>query len=251
MIRGCCAATQRPVRAPRERFPELLRRAGQSDGATVSDMQKVTSIEQLEQIVQTPTEAVANKVRTALHDYDKQWLAVSPFCLIATSNASGQFDVSPKGDPNGIVHVLDEHTIAIADRPGNRRVDGFRNVLDNPRAGLISLVPTRNDTLRINGSASIVSDADFFDDLIVKGHRPQLALVIDVEEVFYHCAKALIRSNLWQPQSWTSPDLPSTAQISKTLVRKDEQLIELENYYADANYRTQLYATPPSIGQSL
>ena len=113
---------------------------------------------------------MANKARSALHDLDRQWLAASPFCLVATADASGTCDVSPKGDPPGqLAYVIDDTTIAIAERPGNRRVDGYRNVLANPHVGLIFLIPGRGDTLRINGRARLVSDAPFFDAMVGQG----------------------------------------------------------------------------------
>ena len=126
------------------------------------------------------------------------------------SNADGTCDVSPKGDPPGFTLVLDDTTLAIPERPGNRRADGFRNILSNPHIGLIYLVPGRTDTLRINGRATLVRDAPFFDQMIVKGHRPVLAVVVHVEQIFYHCSKAFLRSDLWQPSSWDPTALPYT-----------------------------------------
>jgi predicted pyridoxine 5'-phosphate oxidase superfamily flavin-nucleotide-binding protein len=123
-------------------------------------------------------------VRPALHERDREWLAASPFCLIATSDADGRCDVSPKGDPPGFTRVLDDTTIAIPDRAGNKRFDGFCNILSNPQVGLLFLVPGRDDTLRINGRARLIREAAFFDDMIVRGSRPRLALLVEVEEVF-------------------------------------------------------------------
>lgn len=196
---------------------------------------------QLRGLVGSPTKRVAEKVRSSLHDIDQAWLAASPFCLIATSAADGSCDVSPKGDPAGFTHVLDDRTIAIPDRPGNRRVDGFHNVLSNPQVGLIFLVPGRNDTLRINGAAQLVSDAPFFDDMIVKGHRPRLALVVHVDEVFSHCSKAFMRSSLWEPASWTPDALPSRAKIARALERPEESIEALEDYYGPS-YAERLYS---------
>ncbi len=131
---------------------------------------RISTVDELVDLVGVPLPHVASKARAALHDLDRQWLAASPFCLIGTADASGACDVSPKGDPPGqLVHVLDDTTIAIAERPGNRRVDGYRNVLANPHVGLLFLIPGRGDTLRINGRARLVSDAPFFDAMVVKG----------------------------------------------------------------------------------
>jgi PPOX class probable FMN-dependent enzyme len=195
---------------------------------------------QLRDLVGAPTQRAAEKVRTSLHDIDRAWLAASPFCLIATSAADGSCDVSPKGDPPGFTHVIDDRTIAIPDRPGNRRVDGFQNVLENPQVGLIFLIPGRSDTLRINGGAQLVSDAPFFGDMVVKGHRPRLALVVHVDEVFSHCSKAFLRSTLWDPATWAPGALPSRAQIACALERPDESLESLEDYYGPS-YAERLY----------
>ena len=200
----------------------------------------IRTVEELIALVGAPLPRVANKTRTALHDLDRQWLAASPFCLVATADATGACDVSPKGDPAGqLTYVVDDTTIAIAERPGNRRVDGYRNVLANPHVGLIFLLPGRGDTLRINGRARLVSDAPFFDEMIVKGHRPILALVVEIDEVFHHCAKAFLRSRLWQPESWTDR-VPPRAVIAKTLERPEDSLAELTAYYGPA-YAEKLY----------
>ena len=200
----------------------------------------IRSVEELTALVGAPLPRVANKARPALHDLDRQWLAASPFCLVATADATGACDVSPKGDPPGqLTYVLDDSTIAIAERPGNRRVDGYRNVLANPHVGLIFLLPGRGDTLRINGRARLVSDAPYFDDMVVKGCRPILALVVDIEEVFHHCAKAFLRSKLWRPETWAD-DVPGRAVIAKTLERPEDSLAELTAYYGPA-YAEKLY----------
>jgi uncharacterized protein len=200
----------------------------------------IRSVDELTALVGTPAPPAVKKTRRALHDLDRQWLAAAPFCLVATADASGACDVSPKGDPPGqLTHVIDDTTIAIAERPGNRRVDGYRNVLANPNVGLIFLIPGRGDTLRINGRARLVSDAPFFDQMVVKGHRPILALVVEVEEVFHHCAKAFLRSRLWQPETWTD-QVPGRPVIAKTLERPEDSLAELTAYYGPA-YAEKLY----------
>ena len=164
---------------------------------------EITTVEQLETIVGLPTGLAVAKERSALTDIDRAWLAATPFCVLATSDAEGRCDASPKGDPPGqLVHVIDEHTIAIAERPGNRRVDGYRNVLANPYVGLTFLIPGRGDTLRINGRARLVDDAAYFDAMAVRGTRPILALEVGIETIFFHCAKAFLRSGLWDPESW-------------------------------------------------
>ncbi|NUW43018.1 pyridoxamine 5'-phosphate oxidase family protein [Nonomuraea rhodomycinica] len=201
---------------------------------------EITSESELRELLGDVMPRAATKERARLHERDRQWLAASPFCLIATSGADGSCDVSPKGDPAGFVHVLDDTTIAIPDRPGNRRADGFRNVLTNPHVGLIFLVPGRNETLRINGRARLVREAPFFDEMVVKGHRPHLALVVEIDQIFFHCAKAFLRSALWKPDSWQPETLPSHARLVKDVQAVEESLEQLEQYYGES-YAKRLY----------
>ncbi|MGY4867217.1 pyridoxamine 5'-phosphate oxidase family protein [Mycolicibacterium elephantis] len=201
---------------------------------------EVGTIEELGAIVGEPDVYVANKVKNRLSPVQRDWLAHSPLCFVATTDARGRVDVSPKGDPPGFVHVLDDTTIAIPERPGNKRVDGYRNVLQNPHVGTLFLIPGRGDTLRINGTARILSGADYFDALAIKGRRPLLALEVSVEEVFFHCAKAFLRSDAWDPSTWNPSALPSVAQLLKAL-RSDWSDAELEDYYSEAKTRERLY----------
>jgi uncharacterized protein len=201
---------------------------------------EVSTVDELRAIVGQPDHYVANKVKTRLSPVQRDWLAQSPLGFVATTDADGRVDVSPKGDPPGFVRVIDDATIAIPERPGNKRVDGYLNVLQNPHVGTLFLVPGRGDTLRINGTARILTDADYFDDMAVKGKRPILALEIAVEEVFFHCAKAFLRSDTWDPSTWNPAALPSVAQIARA-IRHDWSQAELDEYYSEANTRARLY----------
>jgi uncharacterized protein len=201
---------------------------------------EVNSVDELRAIVGEPDRYVANKVKDRLSPVQRDWLAHSPLGFVATTDARGRVDVSPKGDPPGFVHVIDDTTIAIPERPGNKRVDGYLNVLDRPHVGTLFLIPGRGDTLRINGTARIVADADYFDAMTVKGKRPILALEIDVEEVFFHCAKAFLRSDAWDPSTWDPTAVPSVAQIAKA-IRHDWTQAELDERYAEENVRKVLY----------
>ncbi len=201
---------------------------------------EVTSVDALRAIVGYPNEAVANKVANRLSAVHRLWLAHSPLGFLATTDEQGRVDVSPKGDPPGFVHVIDEATISIPERPGNKRVDGYLNVLSSPHVGTLFLIPGRGDTLRINGRARILSDADYFDAMAVQGKRPILALEIAVEEVFFHCAKAFLRSDAWVPESWNPAAVPSVAQMAKA-VRQDMSIEELERYFSEENIRSMLY----------
>ncbi|CAN5714173.1 pyridoxamine 5'-phosphate oxidase family protein [soil metagenome] len=201
---------------------------------------EVSSVEELRAIVGEPNEAVAKKVSPQLAPIHPDWLAHSPLCFVATTDADGNIDVSPKGDPPGFAHIIDDKTIAIPERPGNKRVDGYLNVLERPRAGSLFLVPGRGDTLRINGAASIVADADYFDALVVSGKRPILALEIAIEEVFFHCAKAFLRSNAWKPETWRPDALPTVAQMVKAM-DASLSLSELRLALDEENMAKKLY----------
>lgn len=204
----------------------------------------IDSEDALVELLGTPHERAATKGRPALLDVDRDWLAATPFCVMATSDADGNCDASPKGDPAGqLVHVIDDQTIAIAERPGNKRADGYKNILVNPHVGLNFLIPGRGDTLRINGRARLVSDAPFFDDMLVKGHRPILAVVVEIDDIFFHCAKAFLRSGLWKPETW-QPDalVPRRAVVAAQVEPSGMSVEQLDEYYEESRYSQGLYA---------
>ena len=166
-----------------------------------------------------PKSSLINSIRPRLRDVDRAWLAASPFCLLATAGADGSCDVSPRGDAPGFALVLSDTTLALPERAGNRRGDGYQNLLENGHAGLLFMIPGRTDTLRVNGRAMLVRDAPFFDQMTLEGQRPVLAVVVEVEEVFYHCVKAFHRSGLWRPETWDRDGAPSRGQVARALER--------------------------------
>jgi PPOX class probable FMN-dependent enzyme len=211
---------------------------------TVTTNSEITTADELHEVLGgLPTKRVATKDRPRLHPLQIEWLQQTPFCVIATSNADGTCDASPKGDPAGqLIHVIDPQTVAIAERPGNRRADGYLNVLSNPHVGILAVIPGREDTLRINGRARLVRDAPFFDELAVRGKRPILAMIVEIDQVFSHCQKAFMRSQLWQPATWPGTDvMPTVAQLCKLIQDPDETLEELEAHYAPEHYQQLLY----------
>jgi PPOX class probable FMN-dependent enzyme len=188
-----------------------------------------------------PGQRVLDKVIPALDTHCRTFIAQSPFLLIASSDAQGRMDVSPKGDPAGFVQILDDQTLAIPDRPGNRRADTLVNLLKNPQIGLLFVAPGKDETLRVNGRAQIACDDWLLERLAVDGKKPALAMVVTVEEAFMHCGKCMIRSKLWQPDAWEDPNLiPSLAAIMLDHARISEDVATLQAQI-DESYRDRLY----------
>ncbi|MET9493791.1 MSMEG_1061 family FMN-dependent PPOX-type flavoprotein [Streptomyces sp. NPDC006552] len=163
---------------------------------------ELRSATRLREILGEPHPIVIDKVHPRLDARDRALLGRSPFCLLATADARGTCDVSPRGDGPGFARIVDDTTLALPDRPGNRRGDSFHNILQNPHASLLFLIPGATDVLRVNGRARILTDAPFFDAMTVKGQRPALALLLDIEEIYLHCPQSLHRAGLWKPGSW-------------------------------------------------
>ncbi len=172
----------------------------------------ITTLDQLREVYPPPAERSVHKEVDHLDEHCRRFVALSPFVLISSSDAAGACDVSPKGGPPGFVHVLDTHRLLIPDATGNRRLDGLQNMLENPHVGLLFLIPGMGETLRANGRVELTRDPNLLDGLETAGRPAKLALVVTVEVSYLHCAKALIRSKLWQPGSWPD-ELPSAAEI--------------------------------------
>lgn len=175
---------------------------------------EITTVKQLREVYAPPREAVVRKQLDRLDAHCKRFISLSPFVLVASADASGACDTSPKGGPPGFVIVLDDHRLLIPDATGNRRLDSLQNMLENPQVGLLFLIPGMGETLRINGRVTLTRDPELLAGLRTGGRPPALALVVHVEQAYLHCAKCIIRSGLWQTESWQDPDdLPSAAEI--------------------------------------
>ncbi|MGE7602500.1 pyridoxamine 5'-phosphate oxidase family protein [Peribacillus sp. NPDC097675] len=162
----------------------------------------------------TPSLRASNKVISFIDEHCVDFISNSPFLSLATSNAQGQCDVTPRGDAPGFVQVLDEQHLFIPERPGNRRIDSAHNIISNPNIGLLFLIPGLGETLRINGKAYICRDPKLLEKCMVNGKVPLFGILVEVEECYAHCAKAFIRSQLWKPDSWLEKDdLPSVPQM--------------------------------------
>ena len=203
-------------------------------------MAKITSIDKLKGKFPPAIKRSVTKEISELDQYCRDYLALSPFMVIGTQSREGPGDVSPRGDMPGFVQAMDNKTIAIPDRPGNNRLDTLTNILENPDVGLVFLVPGVNEVMRINGKAEIRDDAELLARFEVNGNLPRIVIVVHVETAYMHCAKALMRSKLWDPKARIKrSQLPS---MSEWMVAHNTMEIEPETTEAmEARYRNQLY----------
>jgi len=190
--------------------------------------------EALRSLIVEPSALVQSKIADRLNDLTRQFIERSPFLCLATSAADGSCDVSPKGDPAGFVRILDDRTLLLPDRPGNRLADSLRNVLENPRVALLFVIPGVTDTFRVNGRAEIVTDPELLELCAVEGKVPKLAMRIEIEQAYTHCSKAFLRSNLWDPERFVDrSELPTPGE----LLRSVNPEVEPETYDAEREER--------------
>ena len=178
-------------------------------------MSTIDTVQALRALYGTPGERALAKEQARLDEATRAFIAHAPFLVMGTAGADGRCDVSPKGDAPGFVHVLDDHRLAIPDRLGNNRLDGLTNVLQNAHVALIFLIPGREDTLRVNGRATISREEALLDRLAVNGKRPQTVLVVEVEQAFMHCTRAFKRAGLWNHERW--PDASSVPSMQRMI----------------------------------
>ncbi|WNC16412.1 pyridoxamine 5'-phosphate oxidase family protein [Brevibacillus brevis] len=197
---------------------------------------------ELRQVYGHPGERAVKKVISSLDHHCREFISKSPFLALATSNADGECDVSPRGDHPGFVLVLDDHHLFIPERPGNRRLDSVQNILSNPQVGLLFLIPGLGETLRINGKAFVCRDQELLDQCAVNGRRPLFGIGVEVKECFAHCAKALIRSSLWDPEKWLAKELlPFMPQVYADHCQIPEMTTERVEKELNEGYQNRLY----------
>jgi uncharacterized protein len=220
---------------------ELLRRLVHSrPGYPEVIVDIVEDPEELREIYGAPSERSLKKQLTRFDKHCRAFIARSPFLVIASSDPSGRCDASPKGDAPGFVQVLDDQTLVIPDRLGNNRVDTIGNLLARPGLGLIFFVPGINETLRVNGRARVTTDPALLEPLAVNGKVPRSAILVSAEEIYFHCGKALIRSDLWNPEKQLRrSEFPSLGQILADQIG-GISIEESERLTAES-YRTRLY----------
>ena len=198
----------------------------------------LTTEDQVREVIDDIHDAQRLKILDHIDRHCRVWIERSPFLVMSTVNRAGHLDASPKGDPAGFVKVVDRQTLAIPDRPGNHRFDSFRNILETGRIGLVFMVPNRNEVVRVNGGAQIVRDLALREAMAIKGRVPDFAIVVHVEEAFYHCGKAIIRSRLWFPdQAASTAGLPTyvEALYDQTDQKLDKSALEDRLEHNDTN----------------
>lgn len=170
-----------------------------------NDPHKITKLDEIREQVGEPIPQLELKVLDYVDDFAADFIAECPFLVLATTDAEGNLDASPKGDAPGFVELADERTLLIPDRPGNKLVYGHRNLLENPHVAILFLRPGTNETLRVNGTAELTRDPALLERLGARGKQAPLVIRVHVEQCFFHCAKAFVRSSLWKPDKWLEP----------------------------------------------
>jgi uncharacterized protein len=184
-----------------------------------------------------PAKLIREKIADRLNPLTRQFVERSPFVVVASGRPDGGLDVSPRGDPAGFVRILDERTLLLPDRPGNKLADTLTNLLADDRIALLFLIPGVNDTFRVNGRARIVDDADLLAESEVEGKVPQLGILVEVEEAYTQCPKAFLRSELWNPERHIDrSELPSQGEILRAIADPE---LDVEEYdeARDGRYR--------------
>jgi PPOX class probable FMN-dependent enzyme len=173
---------------------------------------------ELRALIGEPAELTCAKISKRLNAMTRQFIERSPFVCLATSDRAGNCDLSPRGDPAGFVRILDERTLLMPERPGNRLADSLRNIVANPHVGLLFVVPGVTDTFRVNGRGTITTDAELLAPSAVEGKAPLLGLLVDIDEAYTQCSKAFLRSHLWDPERFIDPVLmPTGGQIHRAI----------------------------------
>ncbi len=204
------------------------------------DPHVVHTAQELREIVGAPVPGLDLKNQAELDEFARDFIARSPFLVLSTADTEGNLDASPKGDAAGFVRVLDEKTLVIPDRPGNKLAYGHLNLLANPRVGLLFLIPGTPETLRVNGTAELTREPALLERLAARGKPAVLAIRVRVDECFFHCAKAFIRSKLWKADSWPERKRISFGEMFARRLGADEEAAKAIDEGIEADYRENL-----------
>lgn len=203
---------------------------------------EISSFEELRTFFGEPSELAKRKVISMVDEHCRNYISQSPFLVLSTSDEKGYTDASPRGDAPGFVLVLDKNRIVIPERPGNKRMDSLKNILSNERVGLLFLIPGMLETLRVNGKASLTRELELLDRMKAGGKEPLLGILVEVEECYIQCGKALKRSGLWNPASWADPStLPKGAEILAAHSKMPEGSEAAIKLRLEEGYKNRLY----------
>jgi len=221
---------------------ERTRRQGDPVAVHFEPEHVINDASELRALIPPPRPAQETKALASLDVHCRKWIERSPFIVIASRDAAGAMDLSPKGDPAGFVQILDDSTIAIPDRPGNRRLDTLQNVLEEPQVAVMFMVPGRGEVVRVDGTAQLVTAPYLLQTMVVNDRPPLLALVVTIDTVMFHCGKSIIRSKLWSPEQWPSIDgLASYAECLADQTTSDETVDQMETRFATWHDGNELY----------
>jgi uncharacterized protein len=205
------------------------------------DPHRIDSVEKLRAVVPEPRSGIELKIYDEIVPEAADFIARSPFIVLSTADAGGRLDASPKGDDPGFVLIEDERTLVIPDRPGNKLAYGLTNMVENPHVGIIFLIPGTTETLRVNGSAEIRSDPELLERLAARGKPAVIAIRVAVEECFFHCSKAFLRSRLWKPDTWPERQRISFGEmIAHRIDAEDPALAAAIDASVEEDYRSNL-----------
>lgn len=203
----------------------------------------ITSAAELRDLIAPPNARTADKVIDHIDDLARRFIAASPFLVLASRRPDGHLDLSPRGDPPGFARVLDQKTLVLPDRTGNRRMDTFENILRDPVVGLYFLIPGHKDTLRVSGRAALVRDTKLAAQFSERGSTPEILLLIHVERVLSHCPKCMLRSGLWDPDRW--PDASDVPSLAEMMVQHSQLSMSVPDMQAiiDRDATTRVYSS--------
>jgi PPOX class probable FMN-dependent enzyme len=205
-----------------------------------TDTHRIDTLEKLRAIIGEPSPGIDLKVEPTLNEWSRGFIERAPFVLLSTADAAGHQDVSPKGDGPGFVLVEDDRTLLIPDRKGNKLIFGLQNILANPHVGVLFIIPGISETLRVNGRAELTSDPQVLERLEARGQAALLAIRVTVDECFFHCAKAFIRSQLWKSDSWPKMEKISFGKMFAAKMGGDEQLAKAVDQMVEEDYKVNL-----------
>jgi len=206
----------------------------------MGDPHEIEDLAALRRVIGEPIPGLGLKNQSTISDEAREYIERSPFLVLATSDAEGRLDASPKGDGPGFCLIEDERTVVIPDRPGNKLVYGLQNILANPRVGVIFMLPGTPETVRVNGIATLTADPDLLARLAARGKPAVLAIRIQVEECFHHCAKAFLRSQLWKPESWQERLKISFGKMAAKRAKLGDDVAAKFDAAIEDDYRTNL-----------